>query len=111
MRQLIAGNWKMHGLKAELREIEAVAAVAARVPPHVEILICPPASLLADAARTAAGRIAVGGQDCHPEVSGAIPATFAPRCSKMPEQALSSSDIRSGASITAKPTPSSPKRL
>ena len=71
MRQLIAGNWKMHGLKAELREIEAVAAVAARVPPHVEILICPPASLLADAARTAAGRIAVGGQDCHPEVSGA----------------------------------------
>jgi triosephosphate isomerase len=71
MRQLIAGNWKMHGLKAELPEIEAIAAAAARVPPHVDILICPPASLLGAAARTAAGRIAVGGQDCHPEASGA----------------------------------------
>ncbi len=71
MRQLIAGNWKMHGLKAELREIEAVAAAATKVSPHVDILICPPTSLLAAAARTAAGRIAVGGQDCHPEASGA----------------------------------------
>jgi triosephosphate isomerase len=71
MRQLIAGNWKMHGLKADLHEIEAIAAVAARVSPHVDILICPAASLLAGAAQTAAGRIAVGGQDCHPEASGA----------------------------------------
>jgi triosephosphate isomerase len=71
MRQLVAGNWKMHGLKAELHEIEAIAAVAAGVPPHADILICLPASLLAAAARTAAGRIAVGGQDCHPEASGA----------------------------------------
>jgi triosephosphate isomerase len=71
MRQLIAGNWKMHGLKAELHEIEAIAAVAARTQPHADILICPPASLLAAAARMASGRICVGGQDCHPEASGA----------------------------------------
>ena len=71
MRPLIAGNWKMHGLKADLHEIEAIAALAARAQPHVDILICPPASLLAAAARIAAGRIAVGGQDCHPEASGA----------------------------------------
>ena len=71
MPSLIAGNWKMHGLQADLREIEAIAALAARARPHVEIMICPPTTLLAAAARTAAGRIAVGGQDCHPEASGA----------------------------------------
>ena len=71
MRRLIAGNWKMHGLKAELHEIAAIAAVAARVPPHVDILICPPTSLLADAARTASGRICIGGRTAHPEASGA----------------------------------------
>ncbi len=71
MRPLIAGNWKMHGLRAELHEIESIAAVATRAQPHVDILICPPASLLAAAARTAGGLIAVGGQDCHPEASGA----------------------------------------
>jgi triosephosphate isomerase len=61
----------MHGLKADLHEIDSIAALAARTQPHVDILICPPASLLAAAARTAAGRIAVGGQDCSPEASGA----------------------------------------
>jgi triosephosphate isomerase len=61
----------MHGLKADLHEIDSIAALAASTQPHVDILICPPASLLAAAARTAAGRIAVGGQDCSPEVSGA----------------------------------------
>ena len=71
VRSLIAGNWKMHGLKADLHEIDSIAALAASTQPHVDILICPPASLLAAAARTAADRIAVGGQDCSPEVSGA----------------------------------------
>jgi len=71
MRPLIAGNWKMHGLKADLQEIESISAFAARTKPPVDILICPPATLLAAAARTAASRIAVGGQDCDPEASGA----------------------------------------
>jgi triosephosphate isomerase (TIM) len=71
MRPLIAGNWKMHGLRGELHEIESIAALATGTQPHVDILICPPASLLAAAARTAAGRIGIGGQDCHPEASGA----------------------------------------
>ena len=35
------------------------------------ILICPPVSLLVSTARIAADRIAVGGQDCSPEASGA----------------------------------------
>ena len=71
MQPLIAGNWKMHGLKADLHEIESIAVLAARAQPDVGILICPPTSLLAAAARVAAGRIAIGGQDCHPEASGA----------------------------------------
>jgi len=71
VRPLIAGNWKMHGLNADLHEIDSMAALAARTQPHVDILICPPASLLAAAARIAADRIAVGGQDCSPEASGA----------------------------------------
>jgi triosephosphate isomerase (TIM) len=71
MPPLIAGNWKMHGLQADLREIEAIAALAARTRPHVDILICPPATLLSAAARITGSRIAVGGQDCHTEASGA----------------------------------------
>ena len=57
--------------RTELDEIESIAAAATRAQPHVDILICPPTSLLAAAARTAGGRIAVGGQDCDPEASGA----------------------------------------
>ena len=44
MRPLIAGNWKMHGLYADLHEIESIAALAARTQPHVDILICQTAS-------------------------------------------------------------------
>ncbi|MBI1329434.1 MAG: triose-phosphate isomerase [Alphaproteobacteria bacterium] len=69
MRQLIAGNWKMNGLGAQLGEIESIAANA---PAHADLLICPPATLIARAAEAAKGRIAIGGQDCHAEISGAF---------------------------------------
>jgi triosephosphate isomerase len=72
MRHLIAGNWKMNGLAASLPEIEAVADAAFKSPPDVDILICPPATLVARAAGAAAARIAIGGQDCHAEPSGAF---------------------------------------
>ena len=72
MRPLIAGNWKMNGLMANLAEIGAVAAMTAASAPPAEILICPPATLLCRAAQVAAGRIGIGGQDCHPEISGAF---------------------------------------
>jgi len=70
MRPLIAGNWKMHGLRADLKEIESIAATAAKLHPDVDILVCPPATLMAEAARIAGGRVAIGGQDCHTEASG-----------------------------------------
>jgi triosephosphate isomerase (TIM) len=72
MRQLIAGNWKMNGLSASLSELEAVAAWVHEKTPAADVLICPPASLLARAAILAHGRIALGGQDCHPQPSGAF---------------------------------------
>lgn len=71
MRLLIAGNWKMNGLEASLQEIKAlVAGLKAR--PDVKVVICPPATLLARVAQEAGSAIGVGGQDCHPKVSGAF---------------------------------------
>ncbi|MHB8731855.1 MAG: triose-phosphate isomerase [bacterium] len=72
MRPLIAGNWKMHGLAPQLGEIETIAASVKTTPPSADILICPPATLVARAAQTAAGRIAIGGQDCHTGIAGAF---------------------------------------
>jgi triosephosphate isomerase len=72
MRQLIAGNWKMNGTSASLAEIESVCAMVTAKPPACDVLICPPATLVARAAEKAKGRIAIGGQDCHTEISGAF---------------------------------------
>ncbi|HEV2562397.1 MAG TPA: triose-phosphate isomerase [Rhizomicrobium sp.] len=72
MRPLIAGNWKMNGLAAQLGEIESVAKIVAATPPNADVLICPPATLIARAIAAAGPRIAIGGQDCHAEASGAF---------------------------------------
>lgn len=71
MRALIAGNWKMNGTAASLGEIERLSEIVTARPPAAELLICPPATLLTRAVASAAGRIPIGGQDCHAEVSGA----------------------------------------
>ncbi len=70
MRPLIAGNWKMHGLAAQLHEIATIAASVHARPPAADVLICVPATLLSRAVQEAAGRIAVGGEDCRAEASG-----------------------------------------
>jgi triosephosphate isomerase len=67
-RKLAAGNWKMNGTSADLAE---VAALTAAFPaPTVDLLICPPATLLARMAATP-GPVAFGGQDCHANAKGA----------------------------------------
>lgn len=69
MRKLIAGNWKMNGLIAELEEIGAIKEAVAAYP-SVDTALCIPATLI----RPAAGRFAdmsIGGQDCHMATSGA----------------------------------------
>ena len=72
VRPLIAGNWKMNGLTAQLGEIEAVVASVTAKPAFAEVLICPPATLIARAVQIADGRIGIGGQDCHAAISGAF---------------------------------------
>ncbi|MCL2713847.1 MAG: triose-phosphate isomerase [Alphaproteobacteria bacterium] len=72
LRVLIAGNWKMNGLRASLPEFEAMLAGAAALAARVDLLVCPPATLVAAMAEKARGsRIAIGAQDCHVQVSGA----------------------------------------
>jgi triosephosphate isomerase (TIM) len=73
MRKLCAGNWKMNGLKGDaLALVRDLAARAKGGPLACDLLICPPATLLAEVAAALAGSvIAVGGQDCHAEDKGA----------------------------------------
>ena len=70
MTPLIAGNWKMNGLRAALAEVEAVGRGLDETG-GPEVLICPPATLLAPMREAASAGIALGGQDCHAEASGA----------------------------------------
>jgi len=68
-RRLIAGNWKMNGLLAAgLAELKALSGHVEAAAPACEVVVCPPATLLAAFVR---GSIGLGGQDCHPKASGA----------------------------------------
>jgi triosephosphate isomerase len=72
IRPLIAGNWKMNGLKASMTEFEAMLAGAPAVAGKADLLVCPPVTLLAAFADQARGTgLVVGAQDCHPRASGA----------------------------------------
>ncbi|WP_170398455.1 triose-phosphate isomerase [Ruegeria arenilitoris] len=69
-RKLAAGNWKMNGTTAALSELEVLARSFPS--PTVDVLICPPATLLHRAAEAVRDTgITVGGQDCHAATSGA----------------------------------------
>ena len=69
-RKLAAGNWKMNGTATSLSEIRILADAYSA--PSCEILICPPATLLARMAEAVGtAPIHLGGQDCHPNASGA----------------------------------------
>jgi len=74
VRPLVAGNWKMNGLSGSLVEIDAMRQAAdAGESGSAELLVCPPATLLAQAgSRLVGGRLSLGAQDCHPEPSGAF---------------------------------------
>ena len=72
IRPLIAGNWKMNGLKAASAEFDAMLAGAADVAAKADLLVCPPATLIAAFSEKVGGKtLAVGAQDCHPKASGA----------------------------------------
>ena len=65
--KLVAGNWKMHGNAADARAL-VDAITAAQPSPACDVLICPPAILIAG---ISGGTLSVGGQDCHWENAGA----------------------------------------
>lgn len=69
---LIAGNWKMNGLRASLDQLTALAEMLTTgEAPRALVVICPPATMLAAVARQGAtSGILAGGQDCHAEHSG-----------------------------------------
>jgi triosephosphate isomerase (TIM) len=69
MRKLIAGNWKMNGLLAQLEDVAEISSSVAAFP-SVDTALCLPATLI----RPSAGRfpdMAIGGQDCHAASAGA----------------------------------------
>lgn len=73
-RPLVAGNWKMNGLKAGLAEAKTIIAKLAEpgFAPGADAMICPPATLITELAALAKGtRLQTGGQDCHTAASGA----------------------------------------
>jgi triosephosphate isomerase (TIM) len=74
VRPLVAGNWKMNGLSGSLAEVDALRrAVDAGESGQAELLVCPPATLIAEAAlRIGSSNLSLGAQDCHTEVSGAF---------------------------------------
>ncbi len=69
---LIAGNWKMNGLSPALGEVETLVRDLKAHPAAADVLVCPPATLVSQVSAVAEGVIAVGGQDCHPQASGAF---------------------------------------
>src|SRR3954462_4841324 len=72
-RPLVAGNWKMNGGRASAAELDRMIAGAGELASHVDVMICPPATLLdAFAAAARGSRVAIGAQDCHPEPLGAF---------------------------------------
>lgn len=71
--KLIAGNWKMNGLGADLGEAEALGAALAGEPASCRVALCPPATLIDRMARAVGGGvIEIGGQDCRAEAGGAF---------------------------------------
>jgi triosephosphate isomerase len=69
-RPLVAGNWKMNGLAASEGELTKIVNGAAGL--KADLMVCPPATLIAEFAAAARGStVAIGGQDCHADVSGA----------------------------------------
>jgi triosephosphate isomerase len=70
-RPLVAGNWKMHGLQSSAAELGRIIE-GARALSRVDIMVCPPATLLVPFAEIARGtEVRIGAQDCHAEPSGA----------------------------------------
>ena len=73
IRPLVAGNWKMNGTRDSLNELKAMAEGAPDLSDKIDMLICPPATLLYVAtALVTDSLLKIGAQDCHTAQSGAF---------------------------------------
>lgn len=73
IRPLVAGNWKMNGTRDSLNELKAIAEGSSRLSGKIDMLICPPATLLYVAtALVTDSPLKIGAQDCHTAQSGAF---------------------------------------
>ncbi|WP_207478795.1 triose-phosphate isomerase [Arenibaculum pallidiluteum] len=73
-RKLIAGNWKMNGLRTGGLALagDLATRLGLEAAAGFDMLVCPPATLVASVAEAVRGSaIAVGGQDCHAREKGA----------------------------------------
>jgi len=72
-RPLVAGNWKMNGLRGSVAELDRIVeAYDASISAQVDLLVCPPATLIAAFADRAKGtKVRIGAQDCHAKEAGA----------------------------------------
>lgn len=73
IKPLIAGNWKMNGLRSDMDEFAAMAqGYSSELVGKADAMICPPFTLIAALANHPdRGALAVGAQDCHTAASGA----------------------------------------
>jgi triosephosphate isomerase (TIM) len=71
VRALVAGNWKMNGRQDASAELMKIIGGARSL--AADLLVCPPATLIAGFAALARGSaVAIGAQDCHAEPAGAF---------------------------------------
>ena len=71
-RPLVAGNWKMNGGLAMLKEPRLLAAMLKDVKLKADVMVCPPATILRRVKSVLKGnKIKLGGQDCHWNPAGA----------------------------------------
>ena len=80
-RPLIVGNWKMNGTRASVDEFTRIIAGSAELRSRIDVVVCPPATLIMRFVEAAGGAIIIGGQDCLPSRAAPSRATFPPRCS------------------------------
>ncbi len=74
-RPLVAGNWKMNGLRASAAELADIINGARDLTATVDLMVCPPATLILQfAAHTVSvpSPVLIGAQDCHAQASGAF---------------------------------------
>jgi triosephosphate isomerase len=73
LHPLVVGNWKMNGLRGASAELVRIVEGARALAAKVDLMVCPPATLLAQFATLTQGSpVALGAQDCHTEAAGAF---------------------------------------